>query len=135
MIQIFLWFIAGSVVLLSSQNLNAQTIEEGIWTGTLTHPDGMTSEVKYDVKIIGDALSIVMKSKTMGDYPLDDIDLGKAKLSFSFFTGSLINCSLAMQTSGSYSGKCNGTDGTKWKITMNPPKDSTRIWRNLYDVS
>jgi hypothetical protein len=121
--RIFLCLCIISPFILCSQNLIAQTIKAGIWTGTITDPDGKTSEVKYDVKIIGDALSIVMKSKTMGDYPLDDIDLGKAKLSFSFFTGSLINCSLDMRTNGSYSGRCKGTDGTSWTITMIPSKD------------
>jgi hypothetical protein len=87
--QIFLCFFTSSGVLLSSQNLNAQTFEEEIWTGMITHPDGMTSDVRYDVKIIGFTLSITMKSKTMPDLLLDEISLGKEKLSFSYFTGSL----------------------------------------------
>jgi hypothetical protein len=100
------------VVLLSSQNLNAETFEEEIWTGMITHPDGMTSDVRYDVRIIGFTLSITMMSKTMGDLLLDEISLGKEKFSFSYFTGSLINCSLDLQKGRSYSGHCNGTDGT-----------------------
>jgi hypothetical protein len=121
--HLFISFITIAGFILSSQNLNAQSIESGTWTGTITHPDAKTSEVKYEVKIIGDTLSITMKSKTTGDLPFDQINLDKGKLSFSFITGALINCSLDLQNNGSYSGQCKGTDGTRWLITMIPPEE------------
>ncbi len=85
--QILFCFFTISVLLLSSQDFNAQAIEAGIWKGTITHPDGMTSEVKNDVKIIEDTLSITMKSKTMGDLPLHEINLGKGNYHFLFSQG------------------------------------------------
>jgi hypothetical protein len=71
--QIFSCLFTISVFILLSQNLIAQAIEAGIWTGAVAHPDGKTSEVKYDVQIIGDTLSIIMKSRTMGNCPLPGI--------------------------------------------------------------
>ncbi len=118
----FLCFFTSFVVLLFSQNLSAKTIEEGIWTGTITHPDGMSSEVRYDVKIIGFTLSKTITSQTMGDLPLDEIGLGMEKLSFSYFTGSLVNRSPDLRNNGSYSCHCKGTDRAKWRMRIIPPK-------------
>jgi hypothetical protein len=64
--------------------------------------------VKYNVKIIGDTLSIRMNSEATGNLPLNDIDLGKRKLSSFYFVDALIDCTLDLQNSGSYSGHCNG---------------------------
>jgi len=121
--KLFRIFVIAILVLLFFSSIPfAQSIKVGTWTGTMTPPNGETSDVKYEVEIIGDSLSITLISAAMGNFPLQDIQLEKGKLVFSWNPGLQIDCSLNLQNDGRYEGQCIDANEGKGKLTMVPPK-------------
>ena len=97
----------------------AQDLQEGTWTGTLTpmnHPE-MATPLIYDVRHVGDSLAITLTSPALPDsVVMREITLTADTLSFAFNEPEadvLLRCALGRQEDGSYTGRCADAEG-KW---------------------
>jgi hypothetical protein len=109
--------------LLPATPLAAQDLPEGMWTGSITTPDG-AFDVQYEVVGSGDELSVTMVAPTGDQMPFDDVRLADGILHLAFSLPSLtVECELAGAEDGSYEGECAGSDGNGGVLKMIPPSD------------
>ena len=107
----------------STQEVGAQELERGTWTGTASPPQGSPSvAVTYEVGETDGALSIVM-SVSGESTVLHDVKLNGDELTFWWDPGGGVDCTLLRKEDGSFDGICTertgpGGEGT---LTMLPP--------------
>ena len=101
---------------------SAQSLKAGLWTGTVTPPDGGETAVTYDVTVHGDSLGIVIHAGEHGDFTAENGKYADGKISFVFHPGPRVVCTLSRTDDGSFAGPCIEEDGSEAKVTMVPPK-------------
>ena len=110
------------LVVAFSASLQAQTLQEGTWTGSAVSSDGSSNDVTFEVKTDGGQLSITYNSP-VGAISLETIRLEGDTLSYTFTGGgSNVSCSLKRQKDGCYTGECESASGGRGRHTMNPPE-------------
>ncbi len=120
----------------SSSAVQAQELQEGTWSHTLTRPNGNTQTFSIEVTRTpdphwrwrpsrGELLRAVMVMP-QGRTPLSDIRLDGETLSFAFtFQGGKMSCDLSLQPDGQYQGECDGDQWPVTPVTWTPPTDSS----------
>src|SRR5690606_27200652 len=88
----------------------AQQLPSGTWSGTMTPPGGSPLEVTFQVGEVDGALAMVMRRDPEGDMPLRDVRLAGDELTFWWFPGVRVECTLRRAGDGSFEGPCS--DGT-----------------------
>ena len=102
--------------------LQAQTLELGLWTGTVAPPGGEDFDVTYLVESVNDTLKVTFNTPR-GAIPFQDIKVDEGKLSFSWMAGdTLLKCNMKQEEEGQYKGQCVESDGETGQLTMVPPK-------------
>lgn len=106
---------------------NAQELEAGTWTGTVTPPDDPTFDVEYEVSYDEEgALAITLippaGSGAPPSIPFRDAAFEDEALTFSWTAGSTaLTCELLLLEDGSFEGECVDEDGVPGHLTMVPP--------------
>lgn len=101
----------------------AQSLEEGIWTGTMIPPDGGEVEISYEVKMDGDVLMIALLPPEGADadrFEFNDLKLEDGNLIFWWEPGPRIDCVLEPMEDG-FEGECSDPSGETGILTMMPP--------------
>ena len=106
----------------STSPLEAQTLNAGTWTGTITDPAGEAIDVTYQVTTQGDTLHIDLLLPESPPVPFADITLQDGKLRFTWDVGQIITCELAPVETGGFSGPCTDPSGGSGIMVMVPPK-------------
>jgi len=110
-------------VLIPTAPLAAQDLQEGMWSGSITTPDG-AFDVQYEVSGSGDELAVTMLAPTGDQMPFDSVHLEDGTLHLAFTLPNLsVECELAGAEDGSYEGECAGSDGNGGVLKMIPPTD------------
>jgi hypothetical protein len=112
---------AAALLLAATPTLSAQKLAPGVWTGTVTPPDGPTISATFDVRVNGDTTQITLKAEP-GEFVFADINVSADRLTFTFSPGTVVRCTLLLQEDRSYSGDCSDDGGGKGVIVMKPPK-------------
>jgi hypothetical protein len=101
---------------------SAQSLKAGLWTGTVTPPEGGETVVTYDVTVHGDSLGIVIHAGEHGDFTVENGKHVDGTISFVFHPGPRVTCTLSRTEDGSFAGPCLEDDGSQATVTMVPPK-------------
>src|SRR5690606_33184807 len=73
----------------------AQKLEAGKWSGTVTPPDEpIATQVTYDVTVRGDTISITATAAEHGSFQFSDVRLSGDTLTFWFTPGPRVDCTL-----------------------------------------
>lgn len=115
---------AGAVLpFLAVAAAQAQTLEVGKWTGTVTPPnEQQTVPVTYDVTMKGDTIAITVDAGEHGTYPFNGVKLSDGVLTFWFSPGPRVDCNLTRGEDGGYRGPCRDSEGGTARMEMIPPK-------------
>lgn len=97
-------------------------LQVGQWTGTVTTPDGNTTDVTYDVSESHDTTSLTLNAAEHGSFKVSDLKFDGMTLTFSFTPGPQVACTLKKQDNNSMTGQCIAEDGSAAQMVMNPPK-------------
>jgi len=101
----------------------AQKLEPGKWTGTVTPPGEQTAmPVTFDVTLKGDTIGITVSAGEHGSFTFSDVKLADKALTFWFSPGPRVDCSLTRGDDGVFSGPCKDTQGGVASMVMVPPK-------------
>lgn len=115
--------LAAALPFLAAAAAQAQKLEAGKWTGTITPPgEQQTVEVTYDVTLKGDSLGMTINAGEHGSFPASEMKLASGKLTFVFMPGPRVDCTLDRQNDGAYSGTCKDAQGGVATMVMIPPK-------------
>ena len=101
---------------------SAQDLQDGMWSGTMTPPDGTDVPITYQVSHPNAELAITFVSP-MGNSSFSDIRFEDGVLLFSWSPGPLLECELEPQEKGGYYGDCIDDSGTTGQLRMTPPGD------------
>jgi len=114
----------------------AETLEDGIWTGSYSLYRGETLDVTYKVeKLITEeevqlriVMSLDLEPRSNFIHLLEDVIIGDDEISFKFKKPQETkSCSLKLQTNSSYLGYCRSdrdSEGERLnQITMIPPQE------------
>lgn len=118
--------IFGSLIVLATLALApplwAQTLTQGVWSGSITLPDGTAEELVFQVSVADDGEVTIVMGEDDAEVQLRDIGFEEGNLQFSWATGEqIIRCSLAPRDDGSYAGTCEDPGGPLGEVTMTPP--------------
>ena len=100
----------------------ANTLPAGKWTGTVTPPGEAVTAITFDVTVAGDSIGITLNAGEHGTFVTQNVKVADGKLTFTFFPGPEVNCTLTKGEDSSWSGECLDPDGDAAQITMQPPK-------------
>jgi hypothetical protein len=100
----------------------AQKLEPGKWTGTVSPPGEQATEVTYDVTMNGDSISITVNAAEHGSFSFSDVKLNDKTLTFWFAPGPRVECTLTRREDGAFAGQCVDSDGGNASMVMIPPK-------------
>ena len=110
----------------SVASASGQSLAAGTWEGDIVGPGGEFLAVEFQVEHGAEGLTIdLIPPPDVGapeSIPLTDIRLEDDVLYFMFSPGVDVDCELALQDDGSYSGDCTDPDGESGQVTMYPPK-------------
>ena len=106
----------------STARMEAQTLNPGTWTGSITDPGGEAIDVTYQVTTLGDTLHIDLMLPEAPPVPFVDIKMEGGKLRFSWDVGQIITCELAAVETGGFTGPCTDPSGGTGTMVMVPPK-------------
>jgi len=104
----------------------AQSLEEGMWTGTMTPPgDGDGVEIGYEVKMDGDVLMIALlppEGEGADDdrYEFSEVRMEDGNLVFWWQPGPRVDCVLEPLEDG-FEGECTDESGGTGILSMFPP--------------
>lgn len=104
--------------------LQAQDIQHGTWSGSMTPPGGEPVAVTLLVGVAQGALTIVMSNPELGPMEFTDEALVGDELTFWWNPGVRVDCALQRQGDGSFDGVCadpRGLEGGQGALTMSPP--------------
>lgn len=106
---------------------SAQELPAGMWTGSVTSPDGDFIEVEYEVALGEEGLEIAIIPPaglaTEDRFEFGDVALDDGVLTFSWSPGVWLDCALDLQEDGSYEGECVDEGGTSGILKMVPPEE------------
>lgn len=115
--------LCAALPLLAFGPAQAQTLEPGKWTGSVTPPgEQQAMPVTYDVTMNGDTLGITVNAGEHGTFPFRDVKLDDAALTFWFAPGPRVECTLTRREDGGFAGACTDPDGGAAHMVMVPPK-------------
>lgn len=101
----------------------AQKLEAGKWSGTVTPPDEpIATQVTYDVTVRGDTIGITATAAEHGSFQFSDVRLSGDTLTFWFTPGPRVDCTLNRRDDGSFAGNCRDENGGIATMVMVPPK-------------
>jgi hypothetical protein len=109
------------VLVLCHSTLAAQSMASGTWTGSATPPGEEALTLTYDVSVLGDSISILIRTSDRGDYPASEAKLVADNLTFRFHPALMAQCNLARQGDGSFVGECLSEGGMSVTMVMKPP--------------
>ena len=119
----FAMVLSAALPLLASVSADAQKLEPGKWTGTVTPPGEQTAvEVSYDVTMKGDTIGITINAGEHGAYPFNEVRLNERTLTFWFAPGPRVDCTLTRREDGAFEGRCSDEAGDDASMLMVPPK-------------
>ena len=98
----------------------AQQLQTGTWTGTITPPNTESAQATYNVRMSGDTLKITIMTP-FGDLDFSDIKVQSDRITFTFIPGTPVNCTLMLREDKSYAGDCVDSDGDTGVLVMVPP--------------
>lgn len=101
----------------------AQKLETGKWTGTVTPPGeqhGMP--VEFEVTFKGDTLGITVHAGDHGTFTFNEVKLDDKTLTFWFMPGPRVDCTLMRDEVGTFSGACRDSEGGIASMVMVPPE-------------
>lgn len=106
-----------AIALLAAGAALASTpLQEGIWDGAITQPNGVEESVEFEVREVGGELRLTLLEGEAG-VPLGTPRIEEGDLVFDWQSGaSAARCTLEPQDDGSYAGPCRGLD-----LRMTPP--------------
>ena len=122
----------GIVTLLAmgvTTSVDAQEMERGTWTGTMSPPGNPSVAVTYEVGETDGALSIVMTAPEVGEsMTFSDVKLDGDELTFWWEPGGRVDCTLLRKEDGSFEGICTDGSGPSGEgtLTMLPPSEEDR---------
>lgn len=104
----------------------AQSLDEGMWTGTMETPGGEVVDLRYEVKKDGEQLTIaLLPPEEVGAdsdrYEFSDVRVEDGNLVFWWQPGPRVDCVLEPIDDGAYDGECSTADGDSGYLTMVPP--------------
>ena len=101
----------------------AQKLEPGKWTGTVTAPSEQSPlAVTYDVTLKGDTIDITVNAAEHGQFRFNDVKLTDDVLTFWFTPGPRVECTLTRREDGAFAGSCADPEGGNAGMVMVPPK-------------
>jgi len=101
----------------------AQKLEPGKWTGSVTPPgEEPTVEVTYDVTMKGDTIAITVNAGEHGTFAFSEVKLNDKTLTFWFMPGPRVECALTRRDDGAFEGTCGDPEGGTASMVMVPPK-------------
>ena len=109
------------LVAAAATQLEAQKLETGTWTGTISDPDGESFSISFEVQNTSDTLAVTMVGPGGERMAFSNIRFDEGKLLFTWEPGVAINCALSPVERGGYSGPCTDEEGKTGQITMTPP--------------
>lgn len=106
--------------------MSAQTLEEGMWTGTMIPPNGPVLDISYEVKKDGDVITVALlppegAGASADRYEFSDVRFEDGNLVFWWEPGPRIDCVLEPMDGGEYEGECTDPNGDTGVLTMTPP--------------
>lgn len=114
---------AAVLPLVAVSSAQAQKLEPGKWSGTVTPPgEVLGMEVTYDVTMQGDTLGITVNAGEHGTFAFREVKLNDKTLTFWFTPGPRVDCTLTGNAEGVFSGPCLDSEGGKASMIMVPPK-------------
>ena len=118
------WQIVGLALfmaLVAVRSADGQTLEAGIWTGTIEPPEGQYLDITYDVRVESDTLKIKIITPEFGEFETTDVRIVDGVLFFGFSPGQPLSCELKPRDGGRFRGACVDADGDPGYLTMIPP--------------
>lgn len=113
--------------LLAVNPVEAQRLETGKWTGTVTPPGELIGmPVEYEVTFKGDTLGITVNAGDHGTFTFNEVKLDDKVLTFWFRPGPRVDCTLTRDEVGTFSGPCSDSEGGIARIVMVPPDRTSR---------
>ena len=113
-------------LLTAASSVSGQSLETGTWAGDIVGPGGELLAVEFRVEQAEDGLAItLLPPPDVGapdEVPVTDIRLEDDLLYFTFSPGTDVDCELALQDDGSYTGDCTDETGESGQVTMYPPE-------------
>jgi hypothetical protein len=100
----------------------AQKLEPGKWTGTVSPPGEPATEVTYDVTMKGDTINMTINAGEHGSFAASEMKLNDKTLTFWFAPGPRVECTLTRREDGAFAGSCLDPDGGNASMVMIPPK-------------
>jgi hypothetical protein len=101
----------------------AQSLETGKWTGTVTAPGEQSAmPVEFDVTLKGDTLGITVRAGEHGTFAFNEAKLDDRTLTFWFMPGPRVDCTLLRGEDETFSGSCRDSEGGIASMVMVPPK-------------
>ncbi|MGH7460331.1 MAG: hypothetical protein ACREMA_04795 [Longimicrobiales bacterium] len=101
----------------------AQKLEPGKWTGSVTSPGEQTAmPVTFDVTLKGDTIGITVSAGEHGSFTFSEVKLADNTLTFWFSPGPRVDCKLARREDGAFAGACTDTQGGVATMVMVPPR-------------
>ena len=101
--------------------LQALSMASGTWSGKGVDPGREEFPITFEVKAVGDSLSITMLGPDGERMELSQIRFEEGKLLFRWSPGIVIDCVLSPVEGGGFSGPCTDDSGGTGIITMTPP--------------
>lgn len=115
--------LAAALPILAFVPAEAQKIEAGKWTGTVTSPGEQTPlPVTYDVTVKGDTIGITVNAAEHGSFTFSEVKLADDVLTFWFSPGPRVDCTLTRREDGAFAGTCADSEGGNASMVMVPPK-------------
>lgn len=106
------------------------TLQEGLWTGSVSAHEGHHMETSYKIEEVAGILKITLIAPDeMGygnGFPARDIRVTSTSLAFSWTEPEAnvpLACLFERQSDGSYEGPCEDASGKSAHFTMVPPED------------
>lgn len=115
-------FVAAALLLAAAApvSLSAQTLQDGLWTGSVSPPGGEGFPVEYEVSNEGGHLSITLVSE-MGTFEFENVAYDGKVLTFNWYPGTPVDCELEEIEGGAFEGPCTDEDGDPGILYMEPP--------------
>jgi hypothetical protein len=119
----FVIVLSAALPLLAFAPADAQKLEPGKWTGTVTPPgEQQAFQVTFDVTLKGDTIGITLNAAEHGSFAFNDVKLNDKTLTFWFQPGPRVDCTLTNRGDGAFQGSCRDTEGGTASMLLVPPK-------------